>query len=464
MDKKFSLIKGLLPGNSYTKVPEAYFAEYRDEVTNFTRCRVGLLCALILAVYLLATTAGYFADPSVFNSRELPLGAFLVVAGLSVLWLNGRSKTLVAVKTNAYLFVAIALVFLTKLSIVYSDYFNVSAPLYMFALFAISFTIAWESREILVISLLHAAAFSYLFTVVRSVTPLAELAELAEDYFDGMILLSMSFILCYVLRRKENARQVENYLLLKEVRSRNEQMERELALATKVHKTLIPRSINTDRADVAVLYLPMFCMGGDYAKFQFIDNDRLFFIIFDVTGHGVSAALMVNRLHTEVERFMREGKSPEALLQGLNCLMLEQFQGINMFLSAFAGLLDFKNMKLIYSNHGHPAQYMYHIKGSSITRLPSQDTLLGISGLEQGPGERALDFAAGDKVLLFTDGIIETKGEKGEFYGEERLEHFVTNNHGLEVEDFNQSLLGELNAFKKGEFNDDIFILNIRTK
>jgi sigma-B regulation protein RsbU (phosphoserine phosphatase) len=208
----------------------------------------------------------------------------------------------------------------------------------------------------------------------------------------------------------------------------------------------------------------MYYIGGDYAKFQFVDNDRLIFVIADVTGHGVSAALMVNRLHTEVELLIREGRSPGALLNELNDLIMKQFSGINIFLSAFAGLLDFKNMQLAYSNHGHPAQYIYHIRKSTVTRLSSQTTLLGLPNSEGKTYEHLLDFDKGDKILLFTDGVIEAKNKTAEPYGAERLERFIAENYTLGVEEFNQQLLNNLSNFKQGNFQDDIFILNIHAK
>jgi len=347
---------------------------------------------------------------------------------------------------------------------VYKDYFNISAPIYVFVLFTVSFTIPWRPREIIVIFLFHAAAFSQLFMQICPDPFSGGSAALLQNYYDGMLLIFMGLILCYVLRREESARQAENYLLFKEVESKNAQMQRELELATRIHKTLIPRSISTDRADVAVLYLPMHYIGGDYAKFQFIENDRLVFIIADVTGHGVPAARMVNRLHTEVERLIRERKSPGMLLNELNDLIVRQFEGINMFLSAFAGLLDFREMKLTYSNHGHPAQYIYHIKNSAIARLPSQSSLLGLSGSGPEACEHSIGFDRNDRILLFTDGVTETRNRNGEFYGEDRLERFVKDNCALGVEQLNQCLLEDLDNFKKGDFEDDIFILSIHAK
>jgi serine phosphatase RsbU (regulator of sigma subunit) len=451
--------KGLTRG-----IPQAYQAEYIEKLTILVRSRVQLLCKLVVVIYFLSTTISYAISSSTFDLREIPLGIFLILTALLILRWNKKAKNIALLKANTYLFVIFSLIFLTRLSIVYKEYFNVSASLYLFALFTVSFTIPWLPGEIAIIASLHALTFSRLFIYIRRHLPPQDLAGTLQSYSDGILLIFMGFILCYVLRRKENDRQIENYLLLKEVESKNEQMRKELELATRIHKTLIPHSINTDKADIAVLYLPMYYIGGDYAKFQFIDNDKLIFIIADVTGHGVSAALMVNRLHTEVERLIREGKGPGALLSELNDLIMKQFSGINIFLSAFSGLFDFKNMKLFYSNHGHPAQYIYHITKSAITRLSSQTTLLGLSSSEGKIHQHCLNFDKGDRMLLFTDGVIETKNKSGEFYGTEHLEHFIAANYKLSVEQFNQCLLNDLSAFKRGDFQDDIFILNIHAK
>lgn len=448
----------------YRSLPDKYLAEYTERITRLTKSRVGLLCILVVALYLSATALSYAISPSEFNSNETPLALFFILAALALFIFNRKASAAIPVKVNAYLAVILSLAFMTCLCAIYKEYFNITGPIYLFMLFTISFTIPWRPKEVAVVTLLHMAAFSKLFMRLNSDMPPEIHAMLWQSYSDGMIMIFMGFILCYVLRREENALQIENYLLLKDVESKNAQMQRELELATRIHKTLIPRSINTDKADIAVLYLPMYYMGGDYAKFQFVDNEKLIFIIADVTGHGVSAALMVNRIHAEVERLIREGRSPGLLLNELNDLIVKQFEGINMFLSAFAGMLDFKSMKLIYSNHGHPAQYIYHIKDSVVARLSSQTALLGLSGSEKEACEHSINFDKGDRILLFTDGVIETRNKRDEFYGEDRLERFVRENYNLEVEQFNQRLLDDLNGFKKSDFEDDIFILNIHAK
>jgi len=241
-------------------------------------------------------------------------------------------------------------------------------------------------------------------------------------------------------------------------------MHKELELATRVHKTLIPKSLSTDLVDIAVMYLPMYYIGGDYAKFHFVDKDRLIFIICDVTGHGVSAALLVNRVHTEFESLAREAKEPGTLLKELNNFIIKDFGGIDMYLSAFCGLLDFKTGRLIYSNYGHPAQYIYRVRELDIQRLESQTSLLGLPFPDDGLYQSQIKFNKGDQLLLFTDGLIEASNGHGEKYGKEKIESFIKQNCNAGPDLFNQKLLEELNTFKDEGFKDDIFLLSVKIK
>jgi len=446
-------------------IPSIYIEEYKTNQTVLIKARVKLLCALSIFIYFLAALISYFLYPRQFKTEEIPLWIFLIVAGVLIFISVGKTKTEKAAKTTAFLFIALMLIFLTAVCLVYSSYINVSGPLYLFVLFLAAFTIPWAPIETIFISTMHIMSYSLLFWYGdKYILQNKGIPLNLEQYYDGIIFLLMGFVLCFVVRAKEIAREIENFILLKDIENKNEQIQKELELATRVHKTLIPKSISTDIVDIEVMYLPMYYIGGDYAKFHFLDNKKLIFIICDVTGHGVPAALLVNRLHTEVERYIREGKEPGTLLHELDNFILHDFAGINMYLTAFCGLLDFNNNKLIYSNHGHPPQYLYRISDSSIKGLYSQGTLLGLPFDEKNIYQQEIKFEKGDKIFLFTDGLIETKNKFNQRYGKENLEKFIELNRTLPVNIFNQKLFDELNGFKDINFEDDIFVLNIQIK
>jgi serine phosphatase RsbU (regulator of sigma subunit) len=290
-----------------------------------------------------------------------------------------------------------------------------------------------------------------------------------HEYVEGLMFFAVATILCLIVRHTENVRNIENFVLFKdvekkgeEIQRKNEQMQEELELASRVHQTLIPESIKTKNADVTVSYLPMRQVGGDYARFRFLDKDRLGFIVSDVTGHGVPAALLVNRVHSEFEHLIEAEARPGGLLSKLNAFITKTFSGTGMYLSAFCGLLDFRHRKMLFSNYGHPPQYLYQVKGDQIQRFEPQTCLIGISNASGKIYEGEIGFEKGDRILLFTDGVIEAANIAGERFGSARLENYLRDNNQISCEEFNQKLVNQLNSFHPGDFEDDIFVLNIK--
>jgi hypothetical protein len=448
-------------------IPLKYRSEFKARIAELTKSRVNFFCLLSMGLYFFSSALSFLMAPPEFRPKELILWALMLVGCGAIMTLNRYTKTLERARLNAYLFTAVILVILTSCNIIYydSEYLYVSTISFLYVFFLVCLAIPWPPSDILPIALMHVAAFWVLASYIghfRSLGPGAKFSP--QHIIDTAIFLLMGFLLVYSVRKRDTEREIQNFILLKEIDGKNMQMQRELELATRIHKTLIPKSLSTDKVDIAVTYMPMYYVGGDYAKFRMIGPDRLIFIICDVTGHGVSAALFVNRLHTEFERLAASGIEPGRLLASLDEFIKKAFDGINMYMSAFCGLLDFSTGKLIYSNHGHPAQYIYRVKDSDITHLRSQASLLGLPFDESGIYQHDIGFSRGDKLLLFTDGVIETKNAGGDHYGEERLEKFIKDNSRLYADLFNKRLTEELNSFHSGSFEDDIFMLSIDVK
>ena len=451
--------------NPARAIPSQYMAEFTEKWIQLIRSRVQLFCALAIGVNVLASSLSFIFYPEEFNPREIPLWILILAGAGIVLYINRKTRTITSAKLVAYAFTILLLIIIKKSLIIYHDQAEMAGPIYMYILFLVAFTIPWTPLEILPITGMHLLSFGMIFLYFR--THFEGVAEFGFDMrmlYDGIIFLSIGFMFCFVVRAKEMARDVENFLLFKETEEQKKQMQKELELATRVHNTLIPKSLSTDKVDIAVTYLPMQYIGGDYTKFHFLSDDKLMFIICDVTGHGVSAALLVNRFHAEFERLAKEGKSPGVLLQELNNFIVEDFEGTNMFLSAFCCLLDFSAKKLVYSNHGHPPQYIYRVTESQIQYLEPQASLMGIFPGNDGVHQHDTPFENGDRILLFTDGVVEARTSAGELFGAERLESFISEKSSLAVDLFNKELIEALNTFKNGPFEDDVLVVNVKVK
>ncbi len=452
------------------EIPSRYLDEHHRQQWTLIKSRVRLACLVTTSIYFFVSfqyvirKAVFHVDT--FKAAELPFWAILLTGTAVLISLNQKASSVRASKLCGFLYTAVFIVALTGVGVVYHDNALVFVFYYAFALLLSSMMIPWSLSDVFHLTGMVVTAFTfyYFYVTLYLKYPIPHLSRF-HPYVDGLIFIGIAYLICVVIRKKENDRTIENFLLLKEIEEKNKQIEEELELARRVHKTLIPESLQTDEVDIAVSYIPMGYVGGDYAKFKFLDKHRLMFFISDVTGHGIPAALLVNRVHAEFERLAQPDVQPGDLLKELNHFISRDFEGTHMYLSAFCGLLDFKTMKLIYSNYGHPNQYIYHVHDSKVRKLGSHTTFVGIS-LEEDEGryEEELSFERGDRILLFTDGVIETTNAEDESFGETKLMDFLKRNHEVSHEELNQRLIEELNRFKQGNFKDDIFILNLKTK
>ena len=121
-------------------------------------------------------------------------------------------------------------------------------------------------------------------------------------------------------------------------------------------------------------------------------------------------------------------------------------------------------MKFVYSSYGHLPQYIYRVADSRIEKLNSQTAFVGLALDDNRIYQSAIPFNRKDRIFLFTDGVTESANARKEQFGAQRFEAFIRENPSMEVRKFNDKLLDELRVFTKSGFQDDIFILNIKTK
>jgi serine phosphatase RsbU (regulator of sigma subunit) len=427
------------------EIPERYVQEFRQARTAFIRSRVQTFLLLTFGAYALVTFLGLFVlFPGDFKSAEGYVWIPFTAGVIFLLYINRKVRTPVQASASAYLAAVFVAAVLTKICMIYVEYASVSSPLYVFMLFLAAIILPLSAADMALVGLIYAAAYgAYYLFVTRVYSGAAPAPFRVSDFTDGLTYLGIATFLSMIIRHKELARETENFILLKEVEEKNEAMEKELALAREIHTTLIPKSMSTSDVDVAVNYVPVSTVGGDYASFHVTREGNLFFLISDITGHGVPAALIVNRVYGEIEALKRQDPTPGTLLKELDKFVEEHFAGMNMYLSTCCGLVDFKKKQLVYSNYGHPPQILLQRKDKKICLLESQTSLLGtdMASSDSGIFEGGMNFERGDRIILFTDGLIETMDGNKEMFGMERLEEFAMGHSGEHPAAFNHSLL-----------------------
>jgi sigma-B regulation protein RsbU (phosphoserine phosphatase) len=184
----------------------------------------------------------------------------------------------------------------------------------------------------------------------------------------------------------------------------SESREADLQIARKIQAAMIPRSFpSVEGVDLDSVYLPCGAVGGDLYDIIQISNDTLAFLIFDVTGFGVSSALISAMAKVCFTNHIRAGVSPRAVIERVNYEMIRDISA-DFYLTAFLGYLDFHDNKLTYCNAGHAYPLIYRKAEQITVPLRTQGTFIGV--FENGFfEEQNIYINTGDSLILITDGL-----------------------------------------------------------
>jgi phosphoserine phosphatase RsbU/P len=200
-----------------------------------------------------------------------------------------------------------------------------------------------------------------------------------------------------------------------------ERLDYDLRLARQIQRNLLPREPpHVAGLDFSVHYEPAFQVGGDFYDFLWLDAHRLAVVIGDVSGKAISGALFMAQVTSEIRAAAPVEHSPSGVLQRVNRALNELAED-GMFTTVVYCIIDLERKVLRYANAGHPHPLLRRNGKVVCLDHPEARTIpLGIEPhLEVGEAE--VEFLSGDVLLLYTDGIVEARSIRGEFYGTERL-------------------------------------------
>lgn len=203
-----------------------------------------------------------------------------------------------------------------------------------------------------------------------------------------------------------------------------ERMSQELATARKIQQAMLPASAPFDKSLNIDFYLETSTeVGGDYFDFLPLGDSKLAFVIGDVTGHGVPAALLMavikSCLHTQV---LTNHKVSEVMTIANSILHQSSFE--RRFMTFFYSILDTETGRLTYANAGHLYPYLYRQATGELYTLEMASYPLGVRPMLV-VHEKEVILEQGDVLFFYSDGIIEAKNEAGEEFGFERLEGLI---------------------------------------
>ena len=203
------------------------------------------------------------------------------------------------------------------------------------------------------------------------------------------------------------------------------------------------------------IYKPYLEVGGDFLNVTSFSEDKIGFIIADVMGHGISAALATGVLRSGFTIFSKEyGEYPIELMNHLNGHVYEIFT--SLFATGYYALLDMNTSSVRLCKGGHMHPLIWKAEKNELLPIDLPGPGLGIIPKAQFH-ELEVKLNRGDKMLFFTDGIIEQRNHEGEMFSHERLEHLYKKYCLEENQEIVQSMYNDFNDFCDGtELQDDV--------
>jgi sigma-B regulation protein RsbU (phosphoserine phosphatase) len=239
-------------------------------------------------------------------------------------------------------------------------------------------------------------------------------------------------------------------------------IQHELSVAARIQQSILPREFPPfpSRTEFAVYaqMSPAREVGGDFYDFFLIDKNRLAFVIGDVSGKGVPAAILMAVCRTLLKATAMQGISPGECLKYINDVLIRQSDSA-MFVTVFYGILDTDTGELEYCIGGHNPPYVLSKSGESSLLDQPRSMIVGI--LESATFETGRTrLSPGQSVVLFTDGVTEAAGSNDEEFSQARLSAVLERTAGDSVEQIVQGVADEVRLFSAGlPQSDDITIL-----
>lgn len=242
-------------------------------------------------------------------------------------------------------------------------------------------------------------------------------------------------------------------------------LQQELEVARKIQQSIVPRKFppfpERQEFEIHAEMIPARDVGGDFYDFFLVDDNRLGFVIGDVSGKGVPAALFMAVSKTLLKATALKDLPPEECLQQVNrILYLESVAA--MFVTIFYGILNMRTGEINYSNGGHNPPYILRADG----RI---EAVAGTSGLVLGGMKnttyqaKRITLQAGDGIFLYTDGVTEAIDDHDEQFTESRLEESLQRSAGASLPHIVRNTIAAVQKFSNGAPQaDDITLLALK--
>ena len=334
----------------------------------------------------------------------------------------------------------------------------------------------FHARNILILLLVLIVSLGmvYAFSVTRRITdPLntitRRVASLGvrnrqfkmEDIYrtgDEIEVLAESFA-------KQSARTMLYIEQIKSVTAEKERIVAELNMASRIQASQLPRLFppfpNRKEFTLYASMTPAKEVGGDFYDFFMIDSDHIAFVMADVSGKGVPAALMMMVARVLIKSSLQNGKSPEEVLESVNNQLCEDNEE-DFFVTVWLGVLEISTGKGLAVNAGHEHPVLRRAGGNyELVVYRHSMPIATMGGIRFKQHEFQLN--PGDSFFVYTDGVAEATNEENELFGTERMLDALNREPDAQPEQILANVMHDIKSFVNGaEQFDDITMLCFR--
>ncbi len=231
-------------------------------------------------------------------------------------------------------------------------------------------------------------------------------------------------------------------------------IQKELEIARSIQQSILPAELPASTSfHVATRYLPMTSVAGDFYDFLLADDKQVGILIADVSGHGVPAALIASMVKLAAAAQVANARNPSALLNGMNAILLGNTQ--RQFVTAAYVYVDTETAELKYSAAAHPAMLL--LRNNEVIRFAENGLMLAAFSFATYTTV-SHPLTSGDRLLLYTDGILEAVNARDEEFGEGRLSALLQATASLQPAETADRIISAVQQWSVSQ-SDDLTVL-----
>ncbi|MHB8896181.1 MAG: SpoIIE family protein phosphatase [Candidatus Geothermincolia bacterium] len=250
-----------------------------------------------------------------------------------------------------------------------------------------------------------------------------------------------------IYRDISEQKELEKYALI----------QREMEIASGIQTSLLPRAkLQAGNIRVHARQQQARIVGGDWFDYWH-NEDKVFLVVGDASGQGVGAALFATMAMSALRVEAREHNKILEIMEHVN-RSLYQGNRSDSFVTVFFSVIDIPTMTISYTNAGHEEPLTLGLEKTLKPLTSTNRSLLGIFSRANLDVQRH-KLEEGDRIVMFTDGVIDAKNSRGKLFGLRRLNRFITANKEKSPEEFIDSLIENVLEFCGGELKDDMTVL-----